>query len=455
MRCVRVLVLDSRGLEWDFHDVTIVDMGNLPESSVSMHELSLLHRHMIWLQQDLDTMRAEAKKRFRNARPGKCFYCDKWIKCDMYRHVATYHLDLVQLWRCPVSWCTMRKGMPQDCMDHVRGAHDVPWDAKSASLDKFVPPWTVQRQIWSDSLTANHSGISTDMLLFSDIHLSLTHHYRVHKRGLPHIAFRKDYLTRLRVSMSQAAAQSRRDTMSPVPSSPVSPRHARSAEQYSESPRKTRRARCRMRPVRVLEESVGELPTLTVQDPSDLQDAIVYDCGPPLLPVSLRLEDIGPLSLRRTVVSASLAAPPLEDFMAIGGMSPERVAIPELGVVPLVDPDTDLEDELPTPDDSMLLNDYSPEGARLPGVHPTPLDLAYLELERALLSVSILPAMVTPLEEPVEVFPVAPSTYPEPPVPVQPDVDPGVASRVSPLRVAADRPGCVPDLPDFAHLFRL
>ena len=37
-----------------------------------------------------------------------------------------------------------------------------------------------------------------DVLLFSDIHLSLVHHYRIHKRGLPHIAFRKNYLSQLR-----------------------------------------------------------------------------------------------------------------------------------------------------------------------------------------------------------------------------------------------------------------
>ena len=40
--------------------------------------------------------------------------------------------------------------------------------------------------------------------------------------------------------------------------------------------------------------------------------------------------------------------------MAIGGVSLEMVAIPELGVAPLVDPDTDLEDELPTPEDSYV-----------------------------------------------------------------------------------------------------
>ena len=67
---------------------------------------------------------------------------------------------------------------------------------------------------------------------------------------------------------------------------------------------------------------------------------------------SLQLEDIGPLPLRQTVVSASLAAPPREDCMTISGVSPEGVAIPELGVAPLVDSETDLEDELPTPEDS-------------------------------------------------------------------------------------------------------
>ena len=93
----------------ELHDVTIVDMGELSEVLVSIADLSRLReqwppmvlRHMVWLQQDLDTTRAEARKRFRNARPGRCSYCDKMIKCDVYRHVSTYHLDLAQLWWCP------------------------------------------------------------------------------------------------------------------------------------------------------------------------------------------------------------------------------------------------------------------------------------------------------------------------------------------------------------------
>ena len=110
---------------------------------------------------------------FRQSRPSSCMYCGIWIKCDMYRHVARFHLDLAQLWRCPESWCTIWKGTPQDCMDHIRGANDVPWEIKSASLEQYLPLWTVTRKVWSGSLTAQHSGVSTNVLLFSDIHLSV------------------------------------------------------------------------------------------------------------------------------------------------------------------------------------------------------------------------------------------------------------------------------------------
>ena len=43
-------------------------------------------------------------------------------------------------------------------MDHVRGAHDVPWIVKTANMEQFVPPWTVHQQVWSDSLKAATLG---------------------------------------------------------------------------------------------------------------------------------------------------------------------------------------------------------------------------------------------------------------------------------------------------------
>ena len=152
-RSVGVLVPDCRGVDQNFHDVTIVDMGDMPESPVSIPELSALSQqwppavlsHMGWRQKELEEMRSAANVKFRQSRPSCCEFCGSLIM--MYRHVAHLHLDLAQLWRCPVSWCTVWKGTPQDCLDHLRGAHNVPWEVKSACLEKFLPPWTVSRKL--------------------------------------------------------------------------------------------------------------------------------------------------------------------------------------------------------------------------------------------------------------------------------------------------------------------
>ena len=112
-RSIRVLIPDCRGLDQNFHDVTVVDMGDLPESHVSMPELSeLAHKwppvvinHMRWRQRELEEMRKAAKVQYRKKQPAPCEFCGTLIRCDMYRHVARCHLDLAQLWRCPVSWC--------------------------------------------------------------------------------------------------------------------------------------------------------------------------------------------------------------------------------------------------------------------------------------------------------------------------------------------------------------
>ena len=110
-RSVRVLVPDCRGLDQNFHDVTIVDMGELPESHVSLPELSdLMHKwppavinHMMWRQRELEEMRKAAKVKYRQSHPSPCTFCGTLIRYDIYRYVARCHLELAQLWRCPVS----------------------------------------------------------------------------------------------------------------------------------------------------------------------------------------------------------------------------------------------------------------------------------------------------------------------------------------------------------------
>ena len=132
-------------------DITVVDMGDLPESEVSIPELSDLTRkwppavlaHMRWRQPELEEMQQAAKLQYRKKQPVQCDFCSRTIRCDMYRHVAHCHLDLAQLWRCPVAWCTIWKGALQDLTDHVRYAHRVPEEVQNVRLEKIIPPWTV------------------------------------------------------------------------------------------------------------------------------------------------------------------------------------------------------------------------------------------------------------------------------------------------------------------------
>ena len=205
-RSVRFVVPDVHLVDRGFHDVTVVDMGDDREPTIVLQDMTRLRElwpvevfdQMKSRQQDLELMRKSAKKKYRQVRPMPCRFCGKVIRVDMYRHVARLHLDLVQLWRCPIAWCTTWKGSPQDCLEHVRSGHDAPWVEKTASIERYAPPWTVSRQLWMDSLRIEHSGISTDMLLFSEVGMPLTQHYRVYKGGLPHAVFRTDYLPRLR-----------------------------------------------------------------------------------------------------------------------------------------------------------------------------------------------------------------------------------------------------------------
>ena len=91
---MRVLIPDCRGIYQNFHDVTIVDMGDVPESHtcISLPELSTLIQqwlpavinHMGWRQRELEDMHVAAKAMFRQSRPTCCtffpgrimeFYC--------------------------------------------------------------------------------------------------------------------------------------------------------------------------------------------------------------------------------------------------------------------------------------------------------------------------------------------------------------------------------------------
>ena len=325
-RSVRVLVPDCRGLDQNFHDVIIVDMGELPESHVSMPELSdLMHKwppalinHMMWRQRELEEMRKVARVKYRQSHLSPCMCCGTLIRCDMYRHVVRCHLELAQLWRCPVLWCTVWKGTPQDLMDHIRGVYDVSGEIRKVSLETLFPPWTVTHQVYTDSLTSRHSGISNDVLLFSDIGLSLVHHYRVHKRGLPHVAFRRNYLSPLRTLLPPPTVLPIAGG-SPDAACSTLPCAAESPNAVCASPRPSRRAIRRRRPVRVMESPVRDAPLLTVQDPLAEAGAVVLDCCPPLLPVLMDISGVDLSAIWASAMSAEAAAFPPEREHSGGG----------------------------------------------------------------------------------------------------------------------------------------
>ena len=93
--------------------------------------------------------------------------------------------------------------------------HNVTWRPTTSKIKEFIPPWTVSREFWIDSLKPEHSGIYTDIMLFGNVGLSLAHHYKILRNGLPHIAFRRDYMTRLRTVLEPWSVGALRDVPRP------------------------------------------------------------------------------------------------------------------------------------------------------------------------------------------------------------------------------------------------
>ena len=86
-------------------------------------------------------------------------------------------------------------------------------------------------------------------------------------------------------------------------------------------------------------------PVLTeVQDVRGLAGALVYNCLPPILPVSIPLTDCGVL-LDRSGASSDLAAASVDVTPGLSGSIRECVAAPGLPEAPPDDSGTDLEDE--------------------------------------------------------------------------------------------------------------
>ena len=125
--CIQVVTPDDH-VNIGYHEVLLHDMEEEDLPFVATSELGYLRRawpttlfmFMSRYQHDLERMRKECKERFSCTQSGNCTHCGKYIQRDLGKHIALYHLELAQLWRCPVMWCTVWKGTAQDCIDHMR-----------------------------------------------------------------------------------------------------------------------------------------------------------------------------------------------------------------------------------------------------------------------------------------------------------------------------------------------
>ena len=172
--------------------------------------------------------------------------------------------------------------------------------------------------------------------------------YRV---GRPHTAFRGKYLAQLRALLPVSTNTSTTEGPLGAACSPV-PLTARWMDVRDATPRPTGRRR---RQARVTNAPPQTASRITEMDPEMVAAAVVLDCHPALLPVSLDVSGIDMPVVRSSgpLAKTDVARPSYEQ--PCKGVDLLSLICPELGVAPLFDPGTDVEDELLSPVVSLMV----------------------------------------------------------------------------------------------------
>ena len=147
-----------------------------------------------------------------------------------------------------------------------------------------------------------------------------------------------------------------------------------------------------------MSEAVDDGPLLTVQNPADMVGETVIDCRPSVLPVSIPLSALS----HRTVDNVREISgfnPPQETGQSIMNMDTNEITINRIVGFQWDDPGTDVEDEMPTPTSSPAQN-------VTPVIPPTETADSFdrgdgfdLDLAKVMLDVSVMPALISPIEE--------------------------------------------------------
>ena len=147
-----------------------------------------------------------------------------------------------------------------------------------------------------------------------------------------------------------------------------------------------------------MSEAVDDGPLLTVQNPADMVGETVIDCRPSVLPVSMPLSALSPRTVDN-VREISGFKPPQETGQSIMDMDTNEITINRIVGFQWDEPGTDVEDELPTPTSSPVQN----IGPVIPPAETADSldwgDGFDLDLAKVLLDISVMPALISPIEE--------------------------------------------------------
>ena len=218
---LRLLLPDSMIGKEGFHDVVV---ENLTASStwrsrhVSPSDVIALRRRwpkavfqvMKERGTEMEHLRRQAYQRpewaYRHAQPGFCPMCKTLTESLLESHMMCCHLDLGQLWRCPVKWCAVWKGSVKECWEHFNDKHGGSATLDFENVSRSFPPWTVPRELWQMALRSEVSGIAVHVRLFHEAGRRLVHKYRVYKDPLPHPALRGGVIPKLLSFVGRAMA---------------------------------------------------------------------------------------------------------------------------------------------------------------------------------------------------------------------------------------------------------
>ena len=209
--CELRLMLPDNKLGIDgFQDILIENLSGTPIYMTSLRRrwpkavFNTLRRRT----SDVECLRRDAPKRadkaFRYGGPGFCGICDTRIYSALDAHMIACHLELGQLWRCPVTWCAVWKGSGRACLEHLTEKHGGSALKIMTNVAQFFPHET--RDVWHAALRPDVSGVAVDALLFHEAGRRLVHRYRVYRDPFPHPALRDRVIPRLLSCVCRAMA---------------------------------------------------------------------------------------------------------------------------------------------------------------------------------------------------------------------------------------------------------